>query len=256
MIETVNAIRHSHVPVVKPPAPRNAVVLAAGLGMRMRPITNDRPKPLVRVGGHALIDYAMQALARSGVERIVVNVHYLPDQIEDHVARFEAAEVRVSDERGRLLDSGGGVRKALDHFSENAFFVLNSDSFWVEGFRPNLDHMATQWNPDRMDVLLLVTGMSQTVGYEGMGDFDMDAEGRLARRDERKTAPFVYAGAAMMKRELFENTPDGPFSLNAIFDRALERERLFGVRLDGLWFHVGTPDSIREAEEAIARSAV
>ena len=231
------------------------MILAAGLGRRMLPITEKVPKPLVRVGGMALIDRSVAVLSKAGVKRIVVNVHHMADQIETHLAANQGPEIIFSDERERLLESGGGVVNALQYFGDKPFFVVNSDSFWIEGFRPNLENMAKQWDDKTMDGLLLLAGVTNAVGYSGMGDFDMDPQGRLSRRDERKSAPFVYAGAAIFSPGLFSNAPEGPFSLNLLFDRALEHGRLFGVRLDGLWFHVGTPQSIREAEEAIARSA-
>lgn len=234
---------------------KTAMVLAAGLGKRMLPLTESMPKPLVRVHGKALIDHALDALARVEVEKAVVNVHYLADKIEEHLKGRKTPAITISDERSDLLDSGGGVAKALGELGESPFYVLNADSFWIEGYRPNLGHLADQWNPKRMDILMLVAGVASSVGYQGMGDFTMDPEGRLKRRGERHTAPFAYAGAAIVKPEIFTNLPGGPFSLNLLFDRALEQERMFGVRLDGLWLHVGTPEAIHEAEEAIAKSA-
>ena len=235
--------------------PKTAIVLAAGLGKRMLPITEQTPKPLVRVCGRALLDHALDALARAGVEKAVVNVHHLADQVEAHLRDRTSPLIVISDERDRLLESGGGVAKALPHLGGAPFYVLNADSFWIEGFRPNLGNLAAHWNDEAMDVLLLVTGMANAIGYSGAGDFTMDSVGRLTRRDERRVAPFAYAGAAILHPRIFADCPDGPFSLNAIFDRALERGRLFGLRLDGLWLHVGTPEAIHEAEEAIARSA-
>jgi N-acetyl-alpha-D-muramate 1-phosphate uridylyltransferase len=254
MVKTINAIRHRHV-AAGHTGPTAAMILAAGLGRRMLPITEKLPKPLVKVGGMALIDRAVAALSKAGIKRIVVNVHHMADQIEAHLGTGDGPEIIFSDERERLLESGGGIVNALRHFGDHPFFVVNSDSFWIEGFRPNLENMAAQWDGGKMDGLLLLAGVTNAVGYSGMGDFDMDPQGRLSRRDERKSSPFVYAGAAIFSPGLFAGAPDGPFSLNLLFDRALEQGRLFGVRLDGLWFHVGTPESIREAEEAIARSA-
>ena len=235
--------------------PTTAMVLAAGLGKRMLPITEQTPKPLVRVYGRTLLDHALDALARVGVETAVVNVHHLADQVEAHLADRETPRIVISDERERLMDSGGGVARALPHLGDQPFFVLNADSFWLEGFKPNLANLAGHWNDATMDVLLLVTGMANSIGYSGAGDFTMDPEGRLARRGERHVAPFAYAGAAIMHPRLFNDLPDGPFSLNLLFDRAIENERMYGIRLDGLWLHVGTPEGIHEAEEAIARSA-
>ncbi len=235
--------------------PKRAMLLAAGLGKRMMPVTETMPKPMVRISGKPLIDYGLSALESVGVETAVVNVHYMAEQIEDHLADYKSPEILISDERDSLLDSGGGIAKALDHFGNEPFFVLNADSFWIEGFRPNLLRLAEQWDDSKMDILLLVCGIAEAVGYTGMGDFTMDADGLLKRRDEREMGPFVYAGAAILHPRIFDDLPGPVFSLNRQFDVALEQERMFGVRLDGLWLHVGTPDSIREAEEAIAHSA-
>jgi N-acetyl-alpha-D-muramate 1-phosphate uridylyltransferase len=236
------------------PVPQTAMVLAAGLGKRMRPITEKLPKPLVRVHGKALIDHALDAVAAAGVARAIVNVHHLAQQLEEHLAARPAPQILISDEREALLESGGGVAKALPLIGNDPFYILNSDTFWVEGYRPNLLHLAEQWDGERMDMLLLLASTPAAVGYGGAGDFNMDAQGRLVRRRERQVAPFAYAGAAICNPAIFTDLPPGAFSLNLLFDRALEAERLFGIRLDGLWLHVGTPDSIAEAEEAIARS--
>ena len=235
--------------------PTHAMVLAAGLGKRMHPITETMPKPLVKVHGKTLLDHGLDALERAGVEQVVVNVHYLADQIEMHLAGRARPQVVISDERQALLDSGGGIVRALPHLGRNPFYLLNADSFWIEGYRPNLLNLARHFDPDRMDMMLLVSGMGSAIGYEGKGDFTMDPCGVLSRRDERKVAPFVYAGAAIMTPELFADAPQGAFSLNRLFDKALENGRLFGLRLEGLWLHVGTPAAIHEAENAIARSA-
>lgn len=235
--------------------PETAMILAAGLGTRLRPITNDMPKPLVRVAGKTLIDYGLDALEAAGIQKTVVNVHYLADQIVAHLKHRGVRGLEISDERECLMDSGGGVKKALPLIGNKPFFLLNGDSFWLEGFKSNLKLLCDSWDASKMDILLLLTGFSSTVGYDGNGDFDMDSEGRLSRRSERKIAPFVYAGAAILDAKVFENTPDSPFSLNMLFDRAIAEDRLFGARMDGLWLHVGTPEAISEAESAIARSA-
>ncbi|WP_181708609.1 nucleotidyltransferase family protein [Chthonobacter rhizosphaerae] len=235
--------------------PRTAMVLAAGRGKRMRPITATTPKPLVEVNGRALIDHALDRLAAAGVARAVVNVHYLADLIEVHVMKRTAPAVVVSDERGKLLDTGGGVVKALDHLGDEPFFHLNSDSIWIEGARPNLEVMAERWNGDAMDGLLMLASTVTSVGYDGFGDFQMDRTGQLTRRRERTVAPFVYAGVAILHPRLFEGLAAEPFSLNRVFDRAIADGRLHGMRMDGIWLHVGTPEAIREAETAIALSA-
>jgi MurNAc alpha-1-phosphate uridylyltransferase len=230
-----------------------AMVLAAGLGQRMRPITATLPKPLVQVGGRALIDHALDRLAAADVGTAVVNVHHLADLVEAHIVRRRAPQIVVSDERERLLETGGGVKRALPLLGEGAFFVLNSDSLWIEGPRQNLAALRHAWNPERMDMLLLVAAVETSFGYDGRGDFIMDPGGRLNRRGEREMAPFVYAGVAVCKPGLFADTPDGPFSLNLLFDRAAAAGRLYGERLDGQWLHVGAPDSIAGAEERLAR---
>jgi len=231
------------------------MILAAGLGKRMRPITVTTPKPLIEVGGRALIDHGLDRLERAGVEQAVVNVHYLADLVETHVVRHRRPAIVISNERQRLLDTGGGIAKALPELGPAPFYLLNSDSFWIEGARPNLDWLASGWRDDAMDVLLLVASTVRTIGYTGRGDFRMDPAGRLTRRAEREVVPFVYAGAAILHPRLFAGSPPGAFSLNLLFDKAMEEGRLFGVRLDGLWLHIGTPEAIGEAELTIADSA-
>lgn len=230
------------------------MVLAAGLGKRMRPITATTPKPLVEVGGRALLDHALDRLAEIGIETAVVNVHYLADLVELRVASRKKPRVVISDERERLLETGGGVKKALGSLGPGPFLTMNSDSIWIDGPRSNLARLIEAWDPARMDMLLLLAPTATAVGYDGYGDFIMGPDGALRRRPEREVTAFAYTGAAIMTPELFENTPDGPFSLNLLFDRAIEAGRLHGLRLDGQWLHVGTPGAIREAEEQLAAS--
>lgn len=234
--------------------PRCAMVLAAGKGVRMRPITDRIPKPLVAVGGRPLIDHVLTKLAEAGVETAVVNVHHLAEQIERYLADWPAPRVVISDERSELLDTGGGVVKALPALGSEPFFHINADTIWIDGVKPNLVHLAETFDPGRMDALLLLAASSGSVGYAGRGDFTMEADGRLARRGEREIAPFVYAGAAVLDPSLFSTAPPGAFSLNLLFDRAIESGRLYGLRLDGLWMHVGTPEAIAAAETAILSS--
>ena len=232
------------------------MVLAAGLGKRMRPITATVPKPLVEVAGRALIDHSLDRLENAGVETAVVNIHYLPQLMRAHLARRRRPpEVLLSDETAGLLDTGGGIRHALPLLGDEPFYLLNSDSFWIEGARPNLRWLAGAWDDARMDVLLLLAPTVRAVGYRGRGDFRMDTNGRLTRRPEREVVPFAYAGAAILHPRLFADTPEGAFSLNVLFDKAAESERLFGVRMDGVWLHVGTPEAIAEAELSFADSA-
>jgi N-acetyl-alpha-D-muramate 1-phosphate uridylyltransferase len=235
--------------------PRAAMVLAAGNGMRMRPLTDRTPKPLIEVCGKPLLDNVLDRLAAAGVETAVVNVHHLADQIERHVAGRRTPRIVISDERATLLDTGGGVVKALPSLGAAPFYHLNSDTIWIDGVKSNLVRLAESFDPAKMDALLLLAATSSSVGYSGRGDFAMAPDGRLRRRSEREVAPFVYAGVAILSPSLFAGAPDGPFSLNLLFDRAIEAGRFYGLRLEGVWMHVGTPDAIAAAEEAILESA-
>lgn len=236
------------------PVPRNAMVFAAGLGKRMRPVTDTLPKPLVPIAGKTMLDHTLDRLAAAGVERAIVNVHYLADQIEAHLAGRQNPAVIVSDERGELLDQGGGIRRALDRLGPEPFLICNTDAFWLEGPRSNLRRLATLWDATRMDVLLLVAAAASSVGVDWPGDFTMDAEGRLKQREEGGVAPFVYAGIGIVKPELFAEMAEKPFRLAPFFFGAAEEGRLFGCRLEGIWLHVGTPGAIAEAEAAVERS--
>lgn len=234
---------------------RTAMLLAAGLGKRMRPLTDTRPKPLIEVAAKPLIDHVLDRLAASEVETAVVNVHYLADQMDAHLAGRRRPKVLISDERAGLLDSGGGVRKALPLLGKAPFIVCNCDSFWIEGPENNLDALKAAWDPERMDILMLVAATATSVGFDGRGDYHLDSEGLLARRRESETAPFAYAGVLLIKPDLFEGTPE-IFSLNRLFDIAEAKGRLHGKRLDGIWLHVGTPAAVAEAEAKIVHSAV
>jgi N-acetyl-alpha-D-muramate 1-phosphate uridylyltransferase len=236
------------------PVPRRAMVLAAGKGVRMRPLTDKVPKPLVAVGGKPLLDHVLNRLAEAGVETAVVNVHYLADQIEHYLVGWQTPKIVISDERDELLDTGGGVVKALPVLGTAPFFHVNADTIWIDGVKPNLLHLAATFDPGRMDALLLLAVTSGSVGYAGRGDFTMAPDGRLARRREREVVPFVYAGVAILNPALFSTAPPGAFSLNLLFDRAIEAGRLYGLRLDGVWMHVGTPEAIAAAETAILAS--
>ena len=229
-----------------------AMVLAAGLGQRMRPITDTLPKPLVAIGGKAMLDHALDRLAEAGVREAVVNVHHLADRIEAHLAGRTSPHVTISDERAQLLETGGGVRKALPLLGPHPFFHVNSDSLWSESGRSNLAAMARRWDASAMDMLLLLAERETSIGFDGAGDFLRDEAGRLTRRGAAASAPFIYAGVAILKPDLFEATPEGPFSLNLLFDRAIAAGRLYGQVLEGQWLHVGTPDAIAPAEAAFA----
>lgn len=230
------------------------MVLAAGLGERMRPLTERLPKPLIAVAGKPLIDHVLDRLWAAGVERVVVNVHYLADVLEQHLKHRKAPDIVISDERGKLLDTGGGVVKALGLIGREPFLHVNSDTIWIDGVRPNLDRLGEAFDPAAMDALLLLAPVATSIGYSGRGDFSMAADGRLQRRPERDVAPFVYAGVAILRPELFDGAPAGAFSLTRPFDKAAETGRLFGLRLEGVWMHVGTPDAIATAEHAIQAS--
>jgi N-acetyl-alpha-D-muramate 1-phosphate uridylyltransferase len=234
--------------------PKSAMVLAAGLGTRMRPFNGKLPKPLVQVGGKALIDYVLDRLAEQGVERAVVNVHHLADQIEQHLAGRKRPKILISDERSELLGTGGGVVKALPQLGDAPFFHINSDTIWIDGVKPNLGRLAAAFDPARMDALLLLAPTASSIGYAGRGDFSMAPDGALTRRGEREVVPFVYAGAAILTPAFFAGAMAGPSSMSPLFDRGVEAQRLYGLRLEGVWMHVGTPDAIKAAEEAILES--
>jgi N-acetyl-alpha-D-muramate 1-phosphate uridylyltransferase len=236
-------------------SPRIAMVLAAGLGQRMRPLTDTKPKPLVEVASKPLIDHVLDRLAGAGAERAVINVHYRAEQIVEHVAARKRPQITISDERGVLLGTGGGVMKALPQLGNAPFFHMNSDTIWIDGVTPNLNRLAAAFDSARMDALLLLAPATGSIGYSGRGDFIMAGDGRLQARAEREVAPFVYAGAAILAPALFLNAPQGEFPLTDLFKRAQEQGRLHGLRLEGLWMHVGTPAAVREAEQAIEKSA-
>jgi MurNAc alpha-1-phosphate uridylyltransferase len=237
-----------------PVKPTRAMVRAAGLGLRMRPLTDRMPKPLVPVAGSPLLDHVLDKLADAGVSETVVNVHYLPDQIIAHVAKRARPKVIISDERDVVLGTGGGVVKALPLLGNDPFFHLNADTMWIDGVRPNLARLAETFDPDRMDILLLMAPTANSIGYSGNGDYAMASDGTLRKRKENQVVPFVYAGVAIMSPSLFKDAPKGEFSLTRMFDRANEQERLFGLRLDGVWMHVGTPDAVHAAEDAFLAS--
>ena len=238
-----------------PVKPTKAMVLAAGLGVRMRPLTDKMPKPLVRVAGRPLLDHVLDKLGDAGVSEAVVNVHYLPDQIIDHVAARTRPRVIISDERDQVLGTGGGVVKALPLLGRRAVLPSSTPTrMWIDGVRPNLARLAEAFDPARMDILLLMAPTTSSIGYGGRGDYAMLPDGALRKRREHQVVPFVYAGAAIMSPSLFADAPAGEFSLTKMFDRANEQERLFGLRLDGVWMHVGTPDAVQAAEEAFLDS--
>jgi N-acetyl-alpha-D-muramate 1-phosphate uridylyltransferase len=235
-------------------APRRAMVLAAGFGSRMGELTEHRPKPLIEVGGKALIDHVLDRLAEAGVERAVVNVHHFAEQIVRHLAARDKPKITISDERGLLLGTGGAVVKALPELGDAPFFHINSDTIWIDGVKPNLTRLADAFDPVAMDALLLLAPTIGSIGYAGRGDFIFAADRRLRRRGERTVAPFVFAGAAILSPALFEGAPGGKFPLTDRFARAAESGRMHGLRLEGLWMHVGSPDAIVSAEAAMRAS--
>ncbi|OAN55236.1 mannose-1-phosphate guanylyltransferase [Paramagnetospirillum marisnigri] len=228
----------------------HAMVLAAGLGLRMRPITLSTPKPLVAVAGKTMLDRALDHLARAGIDDLVVNTHWLADTVKEHLAGRD--EVVLSHEPD-LLETGGGVAKALPLLGHHPFFVVNSDIIWTDGPTPALARLARAWVDAEMDALLLLHPVASAVGYEGKGDFSIDGADRLRRRGEAPTAPLLFAGVQILHPRLFEGCPAGKFSLNILYDRALERRRLFGVVHDGGWYHVGTPEALPEVEALLRR---
>lgn len=231
------------------------MVMAAGLGTRMRPLTDTLPKPLVPVAGKPLIDYVLDKLAAAGVAIAVVNVHHFADQIEKHIAGRRTPNIVISDERPSLLGTGGGVVNALPKLGGGPFFHVNSDTLWLDSVTPNLNRLAQAFDPARMDALLLLAATTNSIGYSGRGDYNMMPDGALRRRKEQEVVPFVFAGVAILSPSLFKDAPKGDFSLTSLFDRASEAGRLAGLRLEGLWMHVGTPEAVTAAEAAILASA-
>jgi MurNAc alpha-1-phosphate uridylyltransferase len=233
--------------------PTKAMIMAAGLGTRMRPLTNTMPKPLVKVAGRTLIDRVMDRLVATGVTMIVVNVHYMADQIVDHLAKRKDVEIRISDESAELLDSGGGIYHALSHFDGEAFFHANSDTVWAEGAGRALDKLKASWRPDAMDALMLLAPTVNTVCYDGIGDFMMDSDGLLSRVPEKRIAPFVWMSMEILHPRLFDEAPKGgKFSINPLWDKAIAKKRLYGQRLDGVWMHIDRPDAIAASEAFLA----
>jgi MurNAc alpha-1-phosphate uridylyltransferase len=226
------------------------MVFAAGLGTRMRPITDRTPKPLVSVAGRTLIDRALDEFEEAGVETAIVNVHHLADQIEAHLASRARPRIVISNERDLLLDQGGGIKKALPLIGDAPFFICNTDAFWIDAARSNILALAEAFDADRMDAALLLAPTQESVGIDWGGDFDLDAQGRIVRREGPK--PYVYAGVGLMKPQLFAGVADDVFKLAPFFFEAARKGRLYGVVSSGLWLHVGAVAAIDEAERAIA----
>lgn len=229
----------------------SAMIMAAGLGKRMRPLTASQPKPMVRVAGKPLIDHALDRLGAAGIVRAVVNVHYFADVLEAHLAERTAPTVTISDERGQLLETGGGLVKA-QHLLPDPFFCLNSDNIWLDGPKNAFADLSALWDPARMDALLLMVPHKGARNFVGKGDFHMNSCGQLSRRRSGYIAPYIFTGIQLVAKRLLRDAPAGPFSTNVLWDRAIEEERLFGVAFTGRWFEVGTPASIRPTELALS----
>jgi N-acetyl-alpha-D-muramate 1-phosphate uridylyltransferase len=250
MSQARRALRlRAEVPAV---VPHTAMIMAAGLGKRMRPLTATRPKPLIEVNGKALLDHVLEKLRLAGVKKVVVNVHYLADALEAHLkSRDHGLEVLISDERAVLMETGGGLVRAEPLIDSDPFLALNSDNLWIDGPADTLRLLASQWDDSRMDALLLLVPQARALNHKGMGDFHMDRAGRIRRREKSHVAPFVFTGIQIVSKRLLREAPEGPFSTNILWNRAIEEGRCFGAVHQGLWFDVGTPQSIQLTESAL-----
>lgn len=251
----MSAVHHLAIrPNPDTPVPETAMVMAAGLGKRMRPLTATRPKPLVEVAGKPLIDHVFDRLRAAGVRRAVVNVHYLADALEAHLRnRVEGVEIAVSDERGRLMETGGGIVRARALLGDKPFLCVNSDNLWVDGPIDAIRTLAAQWDDTRMDALLLLVPLARANGHGGRGDFRVDPFGRIVgRRAKGRIAPFVFTGVQILSPRVIRDWPEGPFSTNLFWDRAIEAGRAWAVIHQGLWFDVGTPQAIALTEAILA----
>ena len=237
---------------MKPLVSDTAMVMAAGLGKRMRPLTSTRPKPMVKVAGKPLIDHALDSLAAAGIAKAVINVHYLPASLEAHVLARAVPKCIISDERDRLLETGGGMVKAR-HLLPDPFFCLNSDNLWLEGPVDCFRQLSDLWNPEAMDALLLMVPHAGARNYRGDGDFHLDPLGRVSRRQSRRVAPFIYTGIQIVSHRLLRDAPEGPFSTNLLWTRAIEEGRLYGTTFTGLWYEVGDPGAVVATEAALTR---
>ena len=226
---------------------KRAMVLAAGFGVRLRPITNTTPKPLVQVLGRTLIDHTIDRLHEGGVETFIVNTHHLSEQIHAHLKNRKDVEILFSPE-DEILETGGGIANALDKFGNDPFFVCNGDTLWLNGSLDAVNRMGRHWDASKMDALLMLHSTVDAYGYEGLGDFCVDSLGLLSRRPESEVSPYLFTGVQILHPRLFKGAPEGPFSLNVLYDKAVEARRLYGIVHDGEWFHVGTLEALGEAE--------
>ena len=229
-----------------------AMVLAAGKGTRMRDLASERPKPLIKVKDTPLIDGVLDRVSAAGIRKVVVNVHHFAGMLRDHLVSRQEPEIAISDESDQLLDTGGGVARALEHFDGRPFFVLNADVLWLDGRANTLSRLAQRWSDEEMDALLLMCFTVNAIGYEGLGDFMMADDGRLSRREEQCVAPFAFSGIQVLHPRLFDAVPDGVFSLNRLWDKAESKGRLFGLIHEGAWMHVGTPEGVSAAEDVLS----
>lgn len=230
-----------------------AMVMAAGLGTRMRPLTDDKPKPLVKVAGKAMIDHCFDKLAETGVEKVIVNVHYFPEMMESHLKTADYPfDFRVSDERLQLMETGGGLVQAQSLIDEYPFYCINSDNLWSDGSSSCLNQLAEFWDEARMDALLLVVPHSKARNYKGSGDFILDDDGHITRKPTGGEGPYIYTGVQLISKRLLRDAPGGPFSTNILWDRAITEGRLFGLVHKGEWYEVGSPDAIAPTEAALA----
>lgn len=228
----------------------HAMVLAAGLGTRMRPLTDNRPKPLLELDDRSLLDHALDRLQAAGVGQAVVNAHWFGDQIEAAMARRADPRIILQKE-DTLLETGGGVTMALPNLGDGPFAVVNGDAFWLDGPTPALKRLSAAFDPAEMDALLLMVRTTQVEGMVGKGDFLIDPIGRMRRPKEREIAPYLYAGVQILSPALFADAPTGAFSLNRLYDRAIENGRLYGLVHDGVWFHLSTPEDLEQAETTL-----
>ena len=232
--------------------PHTAMIMAAGLGKRMRPLTATKPKPLIEVAGQALLDHVLERLKAADVKKVVVNVHYLADAVEAHLAtRSHGLEIVISDERKLLMETGGGLIQAEPLIDSDPFLSINSDNLWIDGPADTLKLLASHWDDKKMDALLLLVPLARAENHKGMGDFHMDRTGRLRRREKSHVAPFVFTGIQMVSKRLLRDAPAGPFSTNVLWNRAIGEGRCFGAVHQGLWFDVGTPKSITMTEATL-----
>ena len=229
-------------------SPKTAMILAAGLGKRMRPLTYKTPKPLLTVSGRTLLDYGIDHLAKAGIEKVIINIHHFGNQILHHVENRTDVNIIISDESDELLETGGGVAKALSHIGDAPFFVLNGDILWLDGPTAALSRLVRCWNEREMDGLLLLNSTVEAYGYSGVGDFLVDSDGKLSNRPEQQVSPYVFTGVQLLHPRLFKNGHHSAFSLNYLYDRSIAEERLFGIIHDGDWFHIGTEDGLNQAE--------